>query len=145
MKKNSAEIRFTTPRTSKTLSSSISGNEPKSNGPSPNIQKKDSSNSFILEDDGTDNEEFIPPGVMTITNTSLVFEGVRFTPKYIEFSDAFEGKQFAQTIKIQNVGKNPVVVRIGEPKSFVRRFLIKVPAIVKVNFRLRIWFADFSN
>lgn len=116
MKKNSTEIRFMPQRYSKTYSTNISEGK---NGLTA-FGKKDSSNSVIVEEENVnDGEDIAPAGVASFNETSLEFAGVRFTPKVIEFPDAFEGKSFRQILKLQNVGKNPVMVRMGEPKSFV--------------------------
>lgn len=96
----------------------------KANGPTG---KMDSTTSVtVLEDETNLSGEDVTPifrdglGAAFISEeNSFQFFGVRFIPKMIEFTEAFEGKQYAQKITLQNVGKNPVLVKVGEPSSFV--------------------------
>lgn len=83
---------------------------------SPTV-KEDSASKLNVEDDSDLGDAV--PCKSSIRETSFHFEGVRFTPKVIEFIDVFEGKQYAVNVIIQNIGLRPVLVKIGEPNSFV--------------------------
>ncbi|GJQ85090.1 hypothetical protein Trydic_g15777 [Trypoxylus dichotomus] len=48
---------------------------------------------------------------------SLEFYGVRITPPFIEFKDAFEGRTYRRYLTIRNVGKSKVLVKIAKPTS----------------------------
>lgn len=81
---------------------------------------KEDSNTKLINEEELDLGDTVPCDSSS-KETSFYFEGVRFSPRVIEFIDAFEGKQFSVKIKIQNVGIKPVLVKIGEPNSFVSK------------------------
>ncbi|KAK9713001.1 hypothetical protein QE152_g24575 [Popillia japonica] len=48
----------------------------------------------------------------------LDVHGIRLTPPFLEFTQAYEGKTYNKQLSIQNIGKSPVVVRITPPSSY---------------------------
>lgn len=61
---------------------------------------------------GVDDREYIP------------VDNVRIYPASMIFADAYDGKRFVGTLKIINSGKNIAFVRILNPTSKVKSFIL---------------------
>lgn len=87
----------------------------------PFVTRDDSSTKIAVEEDADTAE--VDLNKSSLQETSFIFEGVRFSPKTIEFVDAFEGKQFAMKFTCRNTSFKPAMIQIGEPNSFVRTLI----------------------